>query len=558
MQVYGDALSMPVPDVDRTDHLLILGANPAASNGSMMGLGDVRARMQAIRARGGRVVLIDPRRTETAAWCDAATTSSGRAATPALLLALLHVLFAEGRAGVGVAADGLPALRELAARFSPERVAPAIDIGARRHPRARARLRGGAPRRASTGASASARTSSGRVATWLVEALNIVTGHFDREGGVMFPTPAADIAPLGRLLIGNHYGRWRSRVRGLPEFLGALPSAVMAEEMETPGPGQIRALVCFAGNPVSLDAQRHAARARARRARLRGRGRLLRQRDHAPRAHRPAAGARLRDRQLRPRAVAPRGAQRRALQPAHPRARAGHARRLGDPVRAGDAPRRAAARPRAARWRRLARDLPERVVDLFLRAGKSGLTLAKLRGAPHGIDLGPLTPRGGRLRTRSGRPCLAPPILVADIPRLERWIDAPRTAGLVLIGRRHVRSNNSWLHNLPSLVKGADRTRLLVHPADAARLGLGDGDAVRVASRTGNVRAIVGLSADVMPGVCSLPHGFGQAAAAATLRVAGKLTAPSANALTDEELVEPVLGTSILNGVPVTLVRDGA
>jgi anaerobic selenocysteine-containing dehydrogenase len=207
---------------------------------------------------------------------------------------------------------------------------------------------------------------------------------------------------------------------------------------------------------------------------------------------------------------------------------------------------------------RAARNLPERLIDLMLRLGGSGLTLARLADAPHGIDRGPLTRRGGRQRTPSGRPQLAPPVLVADLARLERWVDAARTPGLVLIGRRHLRSNNSWLHNVPSLVKGPDRTRLHMNPADAAARGLVDGAAVRVTSRTGSVEVRLAVTADVMPGVVSLPHGFGQSVTAAMLRVAGALAAPSANALTDEALVEPIVGTSILNGVPVEVARDGA
>jgi anaerobic selenocysteine-containing dehydrogenase len=242
MQVYGDALSMPVPDVDRCDLLVMLGANPAASNGSQMSLGDVRKRLQRIP----RKILIDPRRNETAAWCDEHhfIRPGGDAA---FLLALIHCI--EPVAGVDEIASGVAQLRQIAAPFAPERVAPAVGISAEVIRRLARELRE-TPRAALYGRIGISQNRFGPVANWLVEAVNILCGHFDREGGVMFAQPAADVAPLGRRLIGNHWGRWRSRVSGRPEMLGALPSAAMAEEMETPGRGQIRGFVCFAGNPV--------------------------------------------------------------------------------------------------------------------------------------------------------------------------------------------------------------------------------------------------------------------------------------------------------------------
>jgi anaerobic selenocysteine-containing dehydrogenase len=395
----------------------------------------------------------------------------------------------------------------------------------------------------------------GPVANWLVEALNVVSGHFDREGGAMFTTPAADVGGLARLLVGNRYGRWRSRVRGLPEFLGALPSAVMAEEMETPGRGQIRALVSLAGNPVlSVPNGPRVARAIAGLdfvvavdLYLNETARLA----HVvlPAAHVFESG----NYDLVLLGLAVRNVARYSA-PILPRA--GDTRDdweilsdLAWRVVAPDIP------PLRRAWQRLARDLPERLIDRLLKAGPYHLGLDALRERPDGVDLGPLVPsRARRVRTPDGRVQLAPDVLVADLPRLEAWLDAPRAPdGLVLIGRRHLRSNNSWMHNLPSLVRGRDRTALQMHPRDAARLGLGDGARVRVrvASRTGTVETPIEVTDAMMPGVVSLPHGYGHAEARDTLRVAGALTAPSANALTDDALVEPVVGTSVLNGVPV-------
>ena len=543
MHVYGDALSMPVPDVDRTEFLLVLGANPAASNGSQMGLGDVRSRMRAIRERGGRVVLVDPRRTESAAW---ATTHCfiRPGGDAALLMAMLHVLLSEDRvhASARAVASGMTELASLAARFPPERVAPAVGMEASAI-RALAVDLAASPRACVYARVGVCQNEFGPLASWLVEALNVVTGNLDREGGAMFPAPAADVGPLGRLVVGNHWGRWRSRVRGLPEFLGALPSAAMAEEMETPGEGQVRGLVCVAGNPV-LTTPNGERLARA----LSGLELLVGVDHYVNRTHEHAHYV------LPPRHVFEAGnfdlilsrfSVRNVAKYSPPILDTGEDTRDDWDILGDLAARVRLPDPLHKAWRRAARDLPERIVDAMLRLGPTGLTLRKLRDAPHGVDLGPL--QAGRLRahvhTDDGRVHLAPAVLVADVPRLEAWVNARAQDGLVLIGRRHLRSNNSWMNGLPSLAKGPDRARLMVHPDDAGRLGVVDGARVDVRSRTGQVTATVQVTDDVMPGVVSLPHGFARC---------------NANALTDERLVEPVLGTSILNGVPVTVeAHDG-
>jgi anaerobic selenocysteine-containing dehydrogenase len=387
--------------------------------------------------------------------------------------------------------------------------------------------------------------------------LNVVTGNFDREGGTLFAAPAADVARLARMFLGNTYDRFRSRVRGLPELLGALPSAVMAEEMETPGPGQIRAFVCFAGNPV-LTTPNGPRLARA----LRGLEFMAAIDPYLNETSRLAHVV------LPPAHLFEVGNYDLVLLGLAVR----NVARFSPPIL--DRPEGAlddweillelsarvtgAPGPVARALRRAARDLPDRVVDLLLRAGPYRLSLDALRGAAHGVDLGALRPsRGERVRTEDGRVRLAPEVFVRDVPRIERWLDdrAAAPAGLVLIGRRHTRSNNSWMHNLTSLTKGPSRSQLMMHPEDAARLGLAHGERVEIRSRVGAVQAALAVTPDVMAGVVSLPHGFGHGEAAGTLRVAGALEGPSVNDLTDELFVEPVVGASILNGLPVTVAR---
>lgn len=553
MQMYGDALTIPVPDVDRTDNLLILGANPATSNGSQMGLGNARERFATIRDRGGKIVLIDPRRTESAAWATSHhfVRPGGDAA---LLMAILHVLFAEHRVNVhDIAVSGLDVLAGIAARFPPERVAPAVGIDPATI-RAIARDFADAKAACAYARVGVCQNAFGPVASWLVEALNVVTGNLDRAGGAMFGTPAADIGRVGRLVVGNAFGRWRSRVRGLPEFLGALPSAALSEEIETAGEGQIKALVVLAGNPGSSTPNgERLARALATLEHVVGIDFYVNETTRFAKVILP------------PRHLFETGNYDVLLS----RFAVRNVAKYNPPiVTTGDDLRddweiatEVALRVRAPGLlqgvaRACARGLPERAIDLLLRTGPYGLSLAKLKDAPHGLDLGPLVPAGAAgIRTRDRVVQLAPEPLVADVERLERWVDDVRQDGLVLIGRRHVRSNNSWMHNARSLTNGTDRSQLMMHPEDAAERGLIDGSDVRVTSRVGAVTVRLLASTDLMRGVVSLPHGFGHQAVADTLKVAGALAGVSANVLTDDQSVEPVVGTSILNGVPVSVER---
>ena len=548
-QMYGDGLSLTVPDVDRTDFLLMLGANPAVSGGSLMALGDVRGRLQGIRKRGGRMVLLDPRKNETAAWCDEHHFLKP-GSDAALLFSLLHVLFAEGRVderAVRPVASGLDRLRLLARSFPPERVAPRAGIPAALIRRL-ARELSQARRAVIYGRIGTSQNEFGPLAAWLLEAINVVTGNFDREGGAMFPEPAADPGPLARLLIGNVYDRWRSRLRGLPEFLGSLPSAVMAEEMETDGPGRVRAFVCLAGNPV-LSTPNGARLERA----LRGVEFRLSIDFYINETSRladlilpPAHALETGNFDLLLLATSVRNFVK-ASAPAVPRPSGA---RDDWEILSELSLRLAAPRPLQRLARRLLRDLPDRVVDFLLRP--RGLSLAGLHDTPDGIDLGPLRPaRASKVRTRDGRVQLCPEVFAADVPRLERWLLAPAPDGLVLIGRRDLRTNNSWMHNAPSLAKGPDRARLWIHPQDAASCAVRDGGTARVTSRVGSIVVRVRETEQVMPGVVSLPHGFGHAAARESMRVAGAMAGENVNALTDEERVEPLLGTSALNGVPV-------
>lgn len=569
LHMYGDLAAIPIPDVDRTDFLLVVGANPAASNGSLMTMGDVRGRLKGVRERGGRLVVVDPRRTETAAWADEHLFIRP-GADPAFALAFLHVLFAERLVDEGAVAriaSGVNELRRLVAPWTPERVEPATGIPAGELRRLAIAF-GRAKSAICYGRVGTCLNEYGTTTSWLLDAINVVTGNFDRPGGVMFPTPAIDPSALLRLLGANAQGRWRTRVRGLPELAGQLPTAALAEEMEMPGPGQIRGFVSVAGNPVlsSPNGERLASslagleymvaidlyvNETTRHANI-----ILPPRYALERTHFDLVFNALAVRNVikwgEPVLPSPEGSKTEwdiALELAV---------RLWK--RRANPALRWTLSPLSLIARRLGVD---GLVDFLIRVGprgdkflpwSKGLNLARIKQAPHGLDLGPLEPaHKKKVRTDSGLVELVPPALVADLARVERLVDGAHDNGLVLIGRRHLRSNNSWMHNVTSLTKGPSRAALLMHPDDARRLGLRGGERVSVKSRVGQITALLEESDAIMRGVVSLPHGFGHARSRDTLHVAGAIDAPSINDLTDELRVEPLSGTAALNGTPVTV-----
>ena len=591
--MFGGGLLVPVPDLDRTDRLLILGANPLASNGSLMTAPDMRGRLDAIRARGGTVIVIDPRRTETAARADEhhAIRPGGDAA---LLLAICHVLYAERLVRLGAATDlirGEDELRAVLTRFTPERVAARVGHDAATIRRL-AREQAAAPSAACYGRIGTTCQEFGTLASWAVDLVNVLTGNLDRPGGAMFASPA--------VLPGRHrkrsearFGRYRSRVKGLPEMFGELPVTTLADELTAPGDHRVRALVTLAGNPllsVPGAARLTAAvegldfrvaidpyvTATSRLADV-----VLPPPSALTRSHYDIALY-----QLAVRDVAHYSAPSLARDDGQPAeweilltlakglmgssaaplamaddvvAREVIDRELSERKAAGvedtitTADALAVLAPRTG---------PDRILDALIRLGArgdgfgadpTGLTLAALADARHGLDLGPLVARlPAILRTPDQRIELAPALCLDDLPRLEAAIDQP-APDLVLIGRRHLRSNNSWMHNLTSLTKGPARCTLWIHPDDATRLGLVDGGRARIASKAGEVVADVELSSDLRPGVVSLPHGYGHDLPGVRLAVASARPGVNVNLVSDPAFVDGPSANAAFNGVPVTV-----
>jgi len=588
--MFGHWLSIALPDITRTELLLLIGANPLVSNGSMWTVPDFRGKAKALQARGGKLIVIDPRRTETAAVADEHHFIRP-GADVFLLAAMVQTLFAENLLRLGAVAEwvnGVQAVDQAVAPFTPEVVAVRCGMAAdtiRELARALARTE----RAAVYGRIGTCTQSYGTLASWLVDVLNVLTGHLDQPGGALFAKSAAFASnTTGKPGIGKGIatGRHHARVSGAPEVYGELPITCLAEEIETAGPGQLRALFTVATNPVlsspngprlaaaleqldlmvSLDiylneTTRHADVI------LPGRSPLedwhydvafpqLSWRNHArySPAVLPAADDMPEEWQtlLRLAAIA-RGEGAQADIDA-----------LDDVQFAEDAQRLAG--PHAGAVIEATRHLkgPQRLLDVARRSGPygdrfgikpEGLTLAKVMAANTrgGIDLGELQPRIPELlRTPSGKIELAPPLLLQDLKRAAHDLKGLEP-DLVIIGRRDVRSNNSWMHNLPTLAKGPFRCTALVHPLDAARLKLTDGTLAHITSAHGSIQAQVQISDEMMPGVVSLPHGWGHDLPGAKLSLAAQRPGANLNALLNDQWRDPLSGNAVLGGIEVTL-----
>ncbi|MFF1471703.1 molybdopterin oxidoreductase family protein [Streptomyces mirabilis] len=593
--LYGDANAIPVPDLDHTDHLLLIGANPLESNGSLCTAPDFPGKLKALRARGGTLTVIDPRTTRTAKLADRHVTI--RPGTDALLLAAMtYVLFEEKLVDLRDLAPHVQDVEELATAvrdFTPEAASEACDVDADTI-RALARELAAAPTAAVYGRIGSCTVPHGTLASWLVDVLNILTGNLDRPGGALFPQAATDKTPRpagpGR---GFALGRWHSRVSRHPEAKGELPLAALAEEIDTATPegSPVRALIAIAANPVlsapdgdrldkaldSLDfmvsvdpylneTARHAdvvlpppPPSQSAHHDFAFNTLAVRNQVRYNRPAVPLEPGRMAETEILARlvlaATGMHGADPSAVDAMVIDSTLGKAvQDPHGPVHERD--------PKELATLLTGENGPERRLDMMLRLGPygegfgarpDGLSLEKLLAHPHGIDLGPLRPRLPQpLKTRSGMIELLPAPIVDDLPRLRAAL-RERPAAIVLVGRRHLRSNNSWMHNVPALTGGTNRCTLHIHPEDAARLGLADGTAVRVKGAGGEVVASAEVTDTVRRGVVSLPHGWGHDRPGTRMSHAALDPGVNVNQLLDGSLLDPLSGTAVLNGVPVEL-----
>ena len=598
--MYGNPFAFTVPDIDRTDHLVIIGANPLVSNGSVATAADFGGKLKALKRRGGRLTVIDPTRTRTAELADR-HVAPRPGTDAALLFAVVHTLFDEDLVdpelgGLADRVTGVQRVRAEASEFPPEAVAAHCGLDPD-DIRQLARDIAAAPSTAVYGRIGTCTVRFGTVTSWLVDVINVLTGNLDRPGGAMFASSPVGAAPRpakpGR---GFSVGRWRSRVSGHPEVCSEFPAALLPEEIETPGEGRVRALVTVAGNPVlsAPDGERLDAALGTLDFMVSIDPYLNETTRHAdvilpppPPSYSPHFDVALSNVAVRTSA--------RYSPPVfdNPEGRPDEAeilsrlalgllgmgtdadpklvdeqvisfvlgREVADehsPVAGRDVAELTAMLPDGPGY--------ERRLDMMLRLGPfgdgfganpDGLTLQRLKDNPHGVDLGPLTPRIPEvLRTASGDVELAPTAILDDLPRLHAALGAldAGNGAFLLIGRRHLRSNNSWMHNLPALSGGTNRCTLQIHPDDAARLGLGD--VAVVTGPAGKLEVPVEITDAIRPGVVSLPHGWGHTAPGTRMAVAAGQPGVNVNSLFDSSLLDPLSGTAVLNGVPVEVTAS--
>ena len=553
---FGHMLLHPIPDVDRTHYFLMLGANPLASNGSIWTVPDVRQRLKDLKSRGGKLVVVDPRRTETAELAsEHLFIRPGSDA--AFLLAMIHVLFRDDLVVPGPLGDFTDGLDEVAAavsELSPDWAAPLTGIEADDIVRIAHEL-AEAEAGICYGRMGVSTQAYGALCQWAIQVINVATGHLDKPGGSLFTRPAMDQVvntnPGG-------FGRFASRGRGLPEFNYELPAATMVDEIRTEGEGQIRLMFTGAGNPVLSTPNGRAL------------DEALEEVDFMISVD-PALNETTRHADV-------------ILPPTSPLEHdhydiAFHNLAIRNTARYSPA---VFVKPEGAMhdWEifselgaRVAARLnlepmptypPDRMVDAALKSGPYGehtdwqLSIDKLKAHPSGIDLGPLEPScPERLQTPNQRIQLAIAEVLADI---ERFVKDTDVAGdhYRLIGRRHVRDNNSWMHNHHRLMKGKPRCQLLMHPDDVAKEGWQSGMVVTIASRVGAIDAELAASDEMMPGVVSLPHGYGHGLAGTRGEVASRHAGVSCNDITDEQFVDQLSGNAAVNGVSVRLSAAAA
>ena len=556
LSLYGHQSLLPVPDIDHTNYMLIIGGNPLASNGSIMTVPNVPKRLKAIQERGGRFVVIDPRRTETAEIADQHLFI--RPGTDAfLLMAMLNTLFAENLVNTGHLTDllvGVDKVRSACESFTPELAEQRTGVAAeqiRQLARDMANIEGAV----CYGRMGVSVQVYGTLCQWAINMINILTHSLDVRGGMMASSPAFGFVKPGESGAG-HFAAFHSRVSGLPEFAGELPSTVMAEEMLTEGEGQIRGLISIAGNPV-LSAPNGQQIDQA----LAGLDFMVsldfyinETTQHADIILPPTSALEHDHYDIAFHRLAVHNTARFNEAVFEPAAGTLHDweifNQLGQAIAAHKG---MDSKPLPS---------PDKLVDKGIQRGPYSaaagheleLTLDKIKQHPHGLDLGRLAPSlPGRLCTSDGKITLLADYIVKDLQRLGADQAVTEVDELLLIGRRHIRSNNSWMHNSHRLVKGKPRWQLLMHPDDLASHKIDDESQVRIQSRVGEVVTQVLASDEVMRGVVSLPHGWGHKRAGVSMGIASEQEGVSCNDLTDDQLIDQVSGNAALNGVPVKI-----
>lgn len=561
--MFGHQMMFPVPDIDRTDFFIIIGANPAVSGGSIMTASGVARRLKNIQKQRGKVVVIDPVLTKTASLADQHLFI--RPGTDVFFLAaLVNTVFEEGLASPGrleTFTDGIDVIKALVQKFTPENVADITGIPAE-SVRRLARDFCKAEKAVCYGRMGVSVQEYGTLSTWLILVFNIITGKMDQPGGLLFPTPALDLVDfMARANEKGYVAGHHSRVSGLPDFGGEFPASALAEEILTDGDGRIRALITLAGNPV-LSAPNGRMMDQA----LERLDFMVAMDWYINESTRHAHII------LPPTCILEHHNFMTMINLAGTRNFAAYAKPVFEPGPdtrhnwqiLSELSARFISNPLLRFVLKQAK--PELLLNLLLRFGpygaglnvfRSGLSLSKIKRADHGLDLGPLEPRlPQRLFTKDKKIHLAPPILVStfsEIDNNQKGIEQKQTANefdLLLISRRNVMSNNSWFHNYPSMQNRTNRCTLMINVADAQSRSINSGDAIRLSSSIGSISLTAEVTDRIMPGVVSMPHGWGHDRSGIEMRVAAENPGASINDITDNKRID-VSGNAAFSAQPV-------
>lgn len=547
-QMFGHPLLLPIPDIDHTDFMLIIGANPLASNGSLMTVPDVANRLKANQKRGGKFVVIDPRKTETARIANQHLFIKP-ATDVFLLLSLVHEITKQ----IDLSED-VQKLKDLTQFYAPETVSKITGIEELQIKSLVFDLVS-ANKSVVYGRMGVSVQAFGGMCHWLINCINVLTGNMDSVGGAMFPQPAFDL--FGRAKKGeNYFNRWQSAVRKLPEFDGELPVSAMSEDILA---GGIKAMLTVCGNPVlstsngiqldkALDSLEYMVSIDIY---------LNETTQHANIILPPTTGLEVAHYDVVFHNLAVRNTAKYSEPLFEKDYNQRHDWEIFEELKSRMVLPEGAEIPTPKN--------PEEKLELAMKFGfygKDGLTLQKLKDNPHGEDLGALKPcLSERLLTENQVINLIPELIIKDLERVKSQAETllseakNKDFDLELIGRRHLRSNNSWMHNSERLMKGRDRCTLMIHPETAAKRGIVNQEKVQVESRVGRVEISVEITDEIMPNVVSIPHGFGHARKGVQLDVATAHAGISLNDLTDELLIDELTGNSVFSGVPVRILR---
>jgi anaerobic selenocysteine-containing dehydrogenase len=553
--MFGAGMLIPIPDIDRTDFMLIIGGNPVVSNGSMMTAPNVIGRMKAIQKRGGKIVVIDPRRTRTAKIADQHLFIRPEK-DALLLLAMIHCVFTKSNVNLRhleKRVEGLEQLEHIANDYSPEAIAEFVGIDANTIRILADEMMAADSAVCYSRMGASTQTFGG-LCQWLTNVLNIITGNFDRAGGAMFPQPAFDLLRNHKRGHKSTFGKYQTRVRKLPFFNGEFPVATLAEEIQTEGEGQIKSLITIAGNPVLSSPSGHKL-AEA----FTGLDYMV------------SVDIYLNETTKYANIILPgtTGVENSHFDIFFNSFSVRNTVKYSAPLFEKNEEQRSdwqILTEISARMTNTSADdpklkvTPEMILDMELKAGpygEKGMSLQKLKDNPHGIDLGPLMPcLQDRIKTADGKVSLVPELYLNDLPRLNAVM--AKTARdenypFDLIGRRLVKSHNTWTQNSARLVKGKNPCTLEVHPEDAKSLGFSDGQLLKVSSIVGEIEITAVITDDIQQGVVSMPQGWGHNQKGTRMSVAAKQPGVSINDVTDSNRVDTLTGNAALNGTPVSL-----